>query len=122
MIYLIVVFLLEFIYIFLLSVGIVGNFSEMVEDFCSKAEFPDDLELADEQSLPLAEIKTLVNQIMSIRSKKVLHLVPLDILVRLLGVLDRQIQCAQGMSSDGNDNDNVSVFSLSYLAFSVSYF
>lgn len=122
MIYLIVVFLLEFIYIFLLSVGIVGNFSEMVEDFCSKAEFPDDLELADEQSLPLAEIKTLVNQIMSIRSKKVLHLVPLDILVRLLGVLDRQIQCAQGVSSDGNDNDNVSVFSLSYLALSVSYF
>ncbi|XP_074560939.1 sister chromatid cohesion protein SCC2 isoform X1 [Curcuma longa] len=89
--------------------GIVGNFCEMVEDFCSKAEFPDDLELADEQSLPLAEIKTLVNQIMSIRSKKVLHLVPLDILVRLLGVLDRQIQCAQGVSSDGNDNDNPDV-------------
>ncbi|XP_065037401.1 sister chromatid cohesion protein SCC2-like [Musa acuminata AAA Group] len=84
--------------------GIVGSFCEMAEDFCGRAEIPDDAEGAEVSSIPLTDIKTLLNQIMSIRSKKVLQLIPLNTLVRLINILDRQIQCAQGLSIDGNDN------------------
>lgn len=76
----------------------------MAEDFCGRAEIPDDAEGAEVSSIPLTDIKTLLNQIMSIRSKKVLQLIPLNTLVRLINILDRQIQCAQGLSIDGNDN------------------
>ncbi|WOK99668.1 nipped-B-like protein A isoform X1 [Canna indica] len=89
--------------------GIVGNFCEMVEEFCGRAEIPDYVE---ESSLPLPDIKALVNHIMSIRSKKVLQLIPLDTLVRLINVLDRQIQCAQGLSIDGDGNSDVDAANL----------
>lgn len=79
----------------------------MVEDFCGRAEVPDDIEGAEGSSLPLADVKLLVNEVLSFRSKKVLHLIPLDILVRLIDVLDRQIQCAQGLSIDGNENVSI---------------
>ena len=79
----------------------------MVEDFCGRAEVPDDMEGAEGPALPLADVKLLVNEMSSSRSKKVLHLIPLDILVRLVDVLDRQIQCAQGLSIDGNENVSI---------------
>lgn len=80
------------------------NFCEMVEDFCGKAEVPDDLEGSDGFSLPLADIKALVNEITLVHSKKFLHSIPLDTLTRLINVLDRLIQCAQGVSIEGNEN------------------
>nr|XP_010923594.1 sister chromatid cohesion protein SCC2 isoform X2 [Elaeis guineensis] len=86
---------------------IISTFCEMVEDFCGRAEVPDDMEGAEGPALPLADVKLLVNEMSSSRSKKVLHLIPLDILVRLVDVLDRQIQCAQGLSIDGNENPDI---------------
>ncbi|RWW03544.1 hypothetical protein GW17_00033293 [Ensete ventricosum] len=47
--------------------GIVGSFCEMAEDFCGRAEMPDDAEGAEVSSIPLTDIRTLLNQIMSIR-------------------------------------------------------
>ncbi|XP_020095025.1 nipped-B-like protein isoform X2 [Ananas comosus] len=83
------------------------NFCEMVEDFCGKAEVPDDLEGSDGFSLPLADIKALVNEITLVHSKKFLHSIPLDTLTRLINVLDRLIQCAQGVSIEGNENPDL---------------
>ncbi|XP_077223251.1 PHD finger family protein isoform X2 [Tasmannia lanceolata] len=93
--------------------GIIGGFCEMLEDFCGRAEIAtDDLDEAEEPSLPVSDIKLLVNQIMSIRTKKILHLIPVDALVRLLNVLDRQIHHGQVLSVDENENPDSEVVSL----------
>ncbi|KAJ0980187.1 hypothetical protein J5N97_008442 [Dioscorea zingiberensis] len=91
--------------------GLIYSFCEMVEDFCGRAELTDDGNGSEVSLLPLADIKLLVNEIMSIRAKKVLQLIPLNILLRLINVLDRQIQWGQGLSLDGNeypDSDAIS--------------
>ncbi|KAI3869223.1 hypothetical protein MKX03_021449 [Papaver bracteatum] len=49
---------------------------------------------------------------MTIRGKKILHLVPLDILVRLLSVLDLQIRAAEGVSLDENEDGGSDAMSL----------
>lgn len=91
----------------------IGNFSEMLEDFCGRAEIPsDDRDEAEWLSMPLADLKILVNEIISIRAKKLLNLVPVDILVRLLRVLDHQIHRAEGLSVD--ECEHVSLISLSF--------
>lgn len=86
---------------------IISSFCEMVDDLCVRAEVPDDMEGAEGSSLPLADVKLLVNEILSSRSKKVLQLIPLDTLVRLMNVLDHQIQCAQGLSIEGNETRHI---------------
>ncbi|XP_073005499.1 sister chromatid cohesion protein SCC2 [Typha latifolia] len=83
---------------------IIMNFCEIIEDFCGRAEIADDVEGAEGSSLHMADLKFFVNEITSARSKKVLHLIPLDTLTRLTNVLDRQIQCAQGLSIENNEN------------------
>lgn len=81
-----------------------------MEDFCGRAEIPtDDRDEAEWLSLPLSDLRMLVNEIMSIRAKKLLHLVPVDILVRLLRVLDHQIHRAEGLSIE--DCEHVSLLS-----------
>jgi cohesin loading factor subunit SCC2 len=78
----------------------------MVEDFCGRVEIPDDADGGDWLSIPLNDFKVLVNEITSVRSKRILHEVPMDSVTRLLHVIDRQIQCSQGLSID--DKENVS--------------
>lgn len=81
--------------------AIIGRFCEMLEDLFVKTEIPsDDKEEAEWLSLPLGDLRVLVNEIMSIRSKKLLHLVPVDFLARLLQILDNQIHRAEGLSVD----------------------
>ncbi|XP_038880414.1 sister chromatid cohesion protein SCC2 isoform X2 [Benincasa hispida] len=76
-----------------------ANFREFLEDFCARAEIVgDDRDESEWLALPLTDLRVLVNEIMSIRSKKLLHLVPLDNLTRLLKVLDNQIHRAEGLS------------------------
>ncbi|PKA59771.1 hypothetical protein AXF42_Ash011895 [Apostasia shenzhenica] len=77
---------------------LVCGFCEMVEDFCGKAELADDIGGYEGQSVPLSDIKKLMNEIISARAKKILQLVPLETLLRLINVLDQQIQCGQGLS------------------------
>lgn len=80
---------------------IIGRFSELLEDFCSRAQISgDDREEAEWLSIPISDIRVVVNEIMSIRAKKLLNLVPADILFRLLKVLDHQIHRAEGLSLD----------------------
>ncbi|XP_040381685.1 sister chromatid cohesion protein SCC2 isoform X2 [Oryza brachyantha] len=86
------------------SQEIIGNFCEMVEDFCGKAELPDDADGDEWLSIPLNDAKVLVNEITSVRSKKILHEIPMDTLARLLHVIDRQIRCSQGLSIDVKEN------------------
>ncbi|KAK1272735.1 hypothetical protein QJS04_geneDACA008026 [Acorus gramineus] len=77
---------------------------EMLEDFCGKAETPADGRMGEEgESLPHADVKMLVDELLSIRAKRSLHLVPVDTLVRLLNVLDHQIQCGQGLCINENE-------------------
>ncbi|XP_061369299.1 sister chromatid cohesion protein SCC2 isoform X2 [Gastrolobium bilobum] len=90
----------------------IGRFCEFLEDLCSKAEFnSDDRDEAEWLPLPLSDLRLLVNEIMSIREKKLLHLVPVEILVRLLKVLDHQIHRAEGMSIEDCDNSDSELIS-----------
>ncbi|KAF7803063.1 sister chromatid cohesion protein SCC2 isoform X1 [Senna tora] len=87
--------------------AIIGRFRESLEDLCGKAElFNDDRDEAEWLPLSLSDLKKLVNEIVSIRAKKLLHLVPVDILVRLLKVLDHQIHRAEGLSIEECDNSD----------------
>ncbi|KAF9594790.1 hypothetical protein IFM89_034773, partial [Coptis chinensis] len=58
---------------------------------------------ADAQPMSSIDLKMLVSEIMSIRAKKIMHLVPVDILVRLLNVLDHQIRFAEGEEDEEAD-------------------
>lgn len=95
----------------MISVGLdaaIGDFCAGLENLCGRAEMnDDDREESEWLPLPLADIRVLVNDIVSIRAKNFLHLVPVDILVRTLRVLDHQIHRAEGLSI--NDCEHVSL-------------
>ncbi|GAV65698.1 Cohesin_HEAT domain-containing protein/Nipped-B_C domain-containing protein [Cephalotus follicularis] len=79
----------------------IGSFCEVLEDFCGRAEIPsDDREETEWLSLSVDDIRMIVNEILSICAKKLLHLVPVDILLNLVRVLDHQIHRAEGLSVD----------------------
>ncbi|AQK78355.1 Phytoene synthase chloroplastic [Zea mays] len=61
----------------------------VVEDFCGKTEIPDNGDGGDWLSIPLGDVKVLMNEITSVRSKRILHEVPMDTVTRLLDVIDR---------------------------------
>ncbi|KAK3124182.1 hypothetical protein QOZ80_7BG0583020 [Eleusine coracana subsp. coracana] len=86
------------------SQELIVNFCETVENFCGRAEVPDDADGGDWLSIPLNDVKTLVNEIQSIQSKNILHKVPVDTITRLLQVIDHQIRCSQGLSIDAKEN------------------
>ncbi|GMI99279.1 EMBRYO DEFECTIVE 2773, ARABIDOPSIS THALIANA SISTER-CHROMATID COHESION 2 [Hibiscus trionum] len=97
--------------------AMIGNFREMLEDFCGRAHIPsDDRDEMEWLSLPVNDVRMLVNEIMSIRAKRLLHLVPVDILVKLLRVLDHQIHRAEGLSVDEYEHQDSDVFSLVFCA------
>jgi len=89
---------------------VIATFCEAVEDFCGKAEIPDDGDGGDWLSIPLDDVKVLVNEITSVRSKRILHEVPMDTVTRLLDVIDRQIRCSQGLSIDVKENSHLANF------------
>lgn len=71
----------------------------MLEGICGRSEiFSDDRDEAEWLSLTVGDLRMVVNEILSIRAKKILHLVPVDILSRFLTVLDHQIHRAEGLS------------------------
>lgn len=77
----------------------IGNFCEVLEDICGRAEITsDDREEAEWLSLSASDLRILVNEISSMRAKKLLQLVPVSTLARLLRVLDQQIHRAEGLS------------------------
>ncbi|XP_026436301.1 sister chromatid cohesion protein SCC2-like isoform X3 [Papaver somniferum] len=93
--------------------GIIRGYTERLEELCSRAEtLNEDQDEADAQLLSSTDLKLLVNDTMTIRGKKILHLVPLDILVRLLSVLDLQIRAAEGVSLDENEDGDSDAMSL----------
>ncbi|XP_042498933.1 sister chromatid cohesion protein SCC2-like isoform X2 [Macadamia integrifolia] len=93
--------------------GIIKSFCKMLEGFCRREEsLNDDHDKAEWTSLPLSDLKMIVNEIMSIRTKKILHLVPVDILVKLLNVLDLQIRHAEGLSILDKENDESDIVSV----------
>ncbi|OMO73252.1 Zinc finger, PHD-type [Corchorus capsularis] len=97
--------------------AIIGNFRDMLEDFCGKAQIlSDDRDEMEYLSLPVNDVRMLVNEIMSIRAKRLLHLVPVDILVKLLRILDHQIHRAEGLSVDECEHQDSDVFSLVFCA------
>ncbi|CAN7035053.1 unnamed protein product [Brassica oleracea var. botrytis] len=93
-----------------LQESIVKSFCEMLEDFCGRAEVPgDDRDGAEWSVVPVDEIRVLVTELMTIRSKMLLHMVPVDILSRLLHTLDHQIHRAEGLSINSEHSDSDSV-------------
>ncbi|KAG8384631.1 hypothetical protein BUALT_Bualt04G0138000 [Buddleja alternifolia] len=93
----------------------VAGFCEMLDDLCSRAEIiSDDRDEAEWVPLSHADLKALVNEIMSIRSQKVLHMVPVDTLSRTLKVLDHQIHRAEGLSIDDFENLDADLVSSIY--------
>lgn len=92
--------------------SIIRSFCDILEDFCGRAEIPsDDQGETEWVSLPVKDVRMVVNEILSIRAKKFLHLVPVDILVRLLRVLDHQIHRAEGLSVEECHHSDSEVFS-----------
>ncbi|TKY50194.1 Nipped-B protein [Spatholobus suberectus] len=90
----------------------IERFREFLEDLCNKSEFnSDDRDEAEWLPLPLSDLRLLVNEIISIREKKFLHLVPVEVLVRLLKVLDHQIHRAEGLSIEECDNSDSEIVS-----------
>ncbi|XWS44381.1 hypothetical protein CRYUN_Cryun15aG0040200 [Craigia yunnanensis] len=89
----------------------------MLEDFCGRAQIPsDDRDEMEWLSLPVNDVRMLVNEIMPTRAKILIHLVPVDILVKLLRVLDHQIHRAEGLSIDECEHQDSDVFSLVFCA------
>ncbi|XP_050381632.1 sister chromatid cohesion protein SCC2 isoform X1 [Argentina anserina] len=85
----------------------IGCFCELVEDFCGRAEiFSEDRDEAEWISVPLSDLRMLANEIMSLRAKKLLHLVPVDTFVRLLRILDHQVHGAEGLSINEQSDSN----------------
>lgn len=81
--------------------AVVGRFSDVLEDFCSRAEIPgEERDEAEWLQLPSSDIRMVLNELLYIRSEKMLHLVPVDNLVKLIKVLDHQIHSAEGLSID----------------------
>lgn len=77
----------------------------MLEELCGRAEvFGEDRDEAELIPLPFSDLKALTNEIMSMRAKKVLHMVRIDLLSRTLKVLDHQIHGAEGLSINYNDH------------------
>lgn len=90
----------------------------MLEDFCGKAEVSgDDRNEAEWSSMPVDEVRVLVTELMTIRSKMLLHMVPVDILSRLLHTLDHQIHRAEGLSINSEHVSNF-LFASIYLRLS----
>lgn len=95
----------------------IGDFCEVLENFCGRAEIPsDDRDEAEWLSMPVMDLKMLVNEITSIRSKKLLQLVPEETLARLLRVLDHQIHGAEGLSVDEFEHSDSEVVSSIFCA------
>ncbi|KAI3987759.1 hypothetical protein MKX01_028493, partial [Papaver californicum] len=95
--------------------GIIRSYSERLEELCSRSDNlneDQDQDEADAQLLSSTDLKILVNDTMTVRGKKILHLIPLDILVRLLSVLDLQIRAAEGVSIDENEDCDSNAMSL----------
>ncbi|XP_065632831.1 sister chromatid cohesion protein SCC2 isoform X2 [Quercus suber] len=100
-----------------LQVATIGNFCELLEDFCGRAEIlSDDRDEAEWLAVPLSDLRMLINEIMSLRAKKLLHLVPVDILVRLLRVLDHQIHRAEGLTIDEYEHSDSDIVSSIFCA------
>ncbi|KAL1338205.1 sister chromatid cohesion protein SCC2 [Arachis hypogaea] len=90
----------------------IGRFCEFLEDLCSKAEVQtDDRDEAEWLPLSLSDLRLLVNEIMSIHEKKLMHIVPVEVLVRILNVLDHQIHRAEGLSIEDCDNSDSELIS-----------
>ncbi|EPS72382.1 hypothetical protein M569_02375, partial [Genlisea aurea] len=89
-------------------------FCEFLEDICGRAEIISDEQELDLVPLSHADIKVLVNEIMSIRTKGILSMVPVGILSRILKVLDHQIHRAEGLSINDCENGDSDVVSSIY--------
>lgn len=84
-----------------MSDAIVGRFYDFLEDFCSRAEIiGEEQDEAEWVQLSTPDIRKVVKEVLLIRDEKLLHRVPVDIIVRLLKVLDNQIHRAEGLSID----------------------
>ncbi|CAA6657408.1 unnamed protein product [Spirodela intermedia] len=102
---------------------IIRGFCETVDDFCGRAEISScGQDMGTEgASLPLTDIKIMLNEINAIREKKLLHLIRVDTFTRLLNVLDHQIKCGQGLSVDEAENADVDAVSLVFCALESTY-
>ncbi|CAI9780691.1 unnamed protein product [Fraxinus pennsylvanica] len=95
----------------------IKGFCEMLEDLCGKAEvFREERDEAEWIPLTVSDLKAIVNEIMLIRAKEVLHMVPEPILLRTLKVLDHQIHRAEGLSFDECEHPDADVMSCIYCA------
>ncbi|XP_073038924.1 sister chromatid cohesion protein SCC2-like isoform X1 [Primulina eburnea] len=93
----------------------ISGFCEMLEELCGRAEiFDEDRDEAELIPLPFSDLKALTNEIMSMRAKKILHMVHIDLLSRTLKVLDHQIHRAEGLSINYNDHLDADVVSSIY--------
>lgn len=91
---------------------VLKRFCMMVNDFCGRAEVENDENNESEWlHMSVSDIRTVLNEVLSVKAKNALHLVPGDILERLLKVLDNQIHHSVGLSMIECENSDADVAS-----------
>ncbi|KAL9259895.1 Sister chromatid cohesion protein SCC2-like protein [Drosera capensis] len=92
--------------------AVLKHFSEVLEQFLDKSEVcNEDQDDVEWSPLAISDITMVIKEIMSIRVEKMLHLISVDMLLRLLKFLDRQIHHAEGLTIHDSEHSG-SNFSL----------
>lgn len=90
--------------------AVVHELCELLDDiFTRSGAFGEDEGDDAGISLSLAEMRSIEEDVVKLRSKNILQIVPLDYHVRLLSLLDQHVQRAHGREVD--EDDDVSDFS-----------
>ncbi|KAJ7532193.1 hypothetical protein O6H91_14G075900 [Diphasiastrum complanatum] len=82
---------------------LVNSLCELLEEIIERTDLHGDVE-EDGTFLSLTEIHNIGEEVSKLRSKNSLHSVPLEHLVRLLGLLDHHIRRAQGTAVEEEDD------------------
>jgi len=86
--------------------SLVNELSELLDEIFARTEPFGDDEGGDGTSLSLAEIRSIGEVVVKLRSKNIIQNLPVDYHLRLLSLLDQHVQRANGR--EVNEDDDVS--------------
>lgn len=90
--------------------SLVNEFCELLDEIFARTEaFGEDEGVDAGTALPLAEIRSIGEVVVKLRSKNIIHNVPVEYHLRLLSLLDQHVQRANGREVD-EDDDVSSIF------------
>lgn len=85
--------------------SLVNEFCELLDEIFARTEaFGEDEGVDAGTALPLAEIRSIGEVVVKLRSKNIIHNVPVEYHLRLLSLLDQHVQRANGREVDEDDD------------------